>query len=457
MTIAIRPQPGLTREYRFPHFERRQLNNGLKLIVVPISKLPVVTVLALIDAGAMTDPQGKEGVALLTARTITEGTKNYNGEVLIDNLEYLGTSIDASSDWDATVMGLTVLTDKLSHAFTHFADVLTAPTFPVESVERIKGERIAEILQVTSEPRELANEMFDSFVYTDSSRFAIPIGGTEASILSLTRQDIVDFYSSRYHPMATTLIVVGDVDVNSVERMVTDVLYNWNGTPIDPVAVVDVPARNARAIEIVHKDDAPQSELRVGHITVSRTHPDYFRLTVMNAILGGLFSSRINLNLREAHGYTYGAHSEFNWRRAASPFVISTAVESNVTAAALQEILREIDRMRNDGVTESELSLATSYLDGIFPIRFETTSAIATALATMVIYNLADDWYDTYRDRIREVTANDVLNVARAHIDPTKLQIVVVGNSETIRDSLDALHFGTLMMRNASHEAGLHE
>jgi zinc protease len=457
MTIAVRPQSGPTRGYRFPRFERRQLKNGLNLIIAPVHKLPVVTVVALMDAGAMTDPRGKEGLAQLTARAITEGTALYDGEALTDSLERLGTSIDASADWDATMMTLTVLTAKLPEAFAHFADVLTTPTFPNASVERIKGERVAEILQVESEPRELANEMFDSFVYAADSRFTKPVGGTKASISSITRQDVSDFYTARYHPSGTTLIVVGDVEADSVERMVAGVLCGWTGNPVRPVSVVDAPARTTRAIQIVRKGDAPQSELRVGHVSVARTHPDYFKLTVMNAILGGLFSSRINLNLREAHGYTYGAHSEFDWRRAASPFLISTAVESNVTAAALQQTLYEIDRMRSDGVTESELSLATSYLDGVFPIRFETTSAIATALATLTLYNLSDDWYDTYRHRIRGVTAGDVLDAVRAHVDPQRLQIVVVGNAETIREQLETLHFGPLTMRDASREPGSNE
>jgi zinc protease len=457
MTIAVRPQSGPTRGYRFPRFERRQLDNGLKLIVAPVHKLPVVTVVALVDAGAMTDPRGKEGLAQLTARAITEGTVLYDGEALTDSLERLGTSMDTSADWDAAMMTLTVLTGKLPEAFSHFANVLITPTFPSASVERIKGERIAEILQVESEPRELANEMFDSFVYAAGSLFTMPVGGTKSSISSVTRQDVSEFYAARYHPSGTTLIVVGDVDVDSIERMVAKVLYNWAGTPLNPVSVIETPARTTRAIHIVRKSDAPQSELRVGHVSVPRTHLDYFKLTVMNAILGGLFSSRINLNLREAHGYTYGAHSEFDWRRAASPFVISTAVESNVTAAALQEVLYEIDRIRNDGITESELSLATSYLDGVFPIRFETTSAIATALATLTLYNLPDDWYDTYRERIRGVTTDDVLEAVQAHIDPQRLQVVVIGSAETIREQLEALRFGPLTMRDSNSELGSNE
>ncbi|HXC24662.1 MAG TPA: pitrilysin family protein [Gemmatimonadaceae bacterium] len=451
MTIATRPHPSPTREYHFPRFEHRQLPNGLKLVVAPVHKLPMVTILALVEASAMADPHGKEGIAQLTARAITEGTTRYDGETLTERLEQLGTSIDASADWDTTGLTLTVLTDKLGDAFKHLAEVLTTPIFPETSVQRIKAEQLAEILQVESEPRALADEMFEAFVYAEGSRFTAPIGGTKTSIPTITRQDILDFYTERYRPTGTTLIVVGDVTTTDVEQMAQQTLGAWTGAAPTPATVVDKPARTTPALQIVSKNDAPQSELRVGHLSVSRTHPDYFKITVMNAILGGLFSSRINLNLREAHGYTYGARSEFDWRTVASPFLISTAVASNVTAPALQEILHEINRMRDEPISESELSLATSYLNGVFPIRFETTAAIATALATLSIYHLPDNWYDTYRDHIGAVTAQDVLTAMQTHVNPEKLQIVVVGPVDEIRDPLEALHIGPVTVREAEH------
>lgn len=447
---AVRPQPGPTRDYHFPEFYRRDISNNLKLIVAPVQKLPVATVLMLLDAGAVTEPAGKEGVAQITARAITEGTTHLDGEALTDQLEQLGTSIEATADWDVTTVSLTVLTDKLPQTFAHLADVITSPTFPDAAIERIKGERLAEILQTEAEPRELADELFDAFLYTDGSRFTRPVGGTKRSVAALTRQDVADFYAARYRPSGATVIIVGDVTVDDAEAMVRAELQAWSGTPSRVPAANDAPARRTRAVQIVRKNDAPQSELRIGHVAVPRTHPDYFAITVMNAVLGGLFSSRINLNLREAHGYTYGAHSEFDWRKSAGPFFVSTAVASNVTAPAITETLREIDKMSCDEITESELSLATSYLDGVFPIRYETTSAIASALATLTLYDLPDDWYDTYRDRVRTVTTGDVLAAMQTHIHPDALQIVVVGNADEIQPSLEALDFGPITIREAT-------
>lgn len=442
MTTAVRPTPSTPRAYHFPRFERRQLDNGLTILVAPVHTLPVVTVLAIVDAGAVAEPQEKAGVARLTAQALNEGTPKHDGEALTDYLEQLGTSIGGSADWDSASLAMTVLKDNLDNAFARFVEVLTTPTFPAAAIERLKGERIAEILQVESEPRELADERFDEYVYAQNSRFRLPLGGNRASITSVTREDVAAFHAARYRPGATTIIITGDIDADVAERMVSGALGAWTGDTPRRVTALDAQSRPERAVRIVHKADAPQSELRMGHVGVPRTHADYFAITVMNAILGGLFSSRINLNLREVHGYTYGASSAFDWRREAGPFVVAAAVASDVTAPAIEETLKEIGRMRTEPVSESELSLATSYLDGVFPIRYETTASIAAALANLVIYELPDDWYDNYRPNIRAITVSDVLRAAQTYVHPDALQIVIVGDPGAIRGPVEALGFG---------------
>jgi zinc protease len=225
-------------------------------------------------------------------------------------------------------------------------------------------------------------------------------------------------------------------------RIVEDVFASWKGSASPLTVVQDRAASERRRLHVVAKNDAPQSELRVGHVGVARSHPDYFRIVIMNAILGGLFSSRINLNLREVHAYTYGAFSHYDWRRGAGPFVVSTAVKSDVTDGAVREVLNEIQRMQEAEPTNEELSLATSYLDGVFPIRYETTSAIAGALASLVVYGLPDDYFDRYREHIRSVTAGDVLTAARRHLHPEELQVAVVGDPEVVFEPLERLQLG---------------
>ena len=449
VVAPAKPTPGPSRAYRFPAFERSTLDNGLSIVVAPIRKLPVVTALALVDAGAAADAPNEAGVALLTARALAEGTERRDGVDLADQFERLGTALDSTADWDSATARITVTSDRLAPALGQLAEVIRSPSFPEREVERLKQERLAELLQQQTEPRGLADDMFARFAYAASSRYALPDGGTVVTVTGLNTSAVREFYRRRYSARSTTLILVGDVTVEQARAMVADAFGSWSGRDVPRADVSDAPAELTRAVHVVAKADAPQSELRLGHVGVPRLHPDYFAIVVMNAILGGLFSSRINLNLREAHAYTYGAFSSFDWRRNAGPFEVSTAVRSDVTDAAVREILLEIDRMRAEEVTEAELTLATSYLDGVFPIRFESTSAVANALASLVSYGLPDEYFDTYRRHIQSVTRADVLNAARAHVQPDRLQIVAVGDAGAVRGPLEALGVGAVTAYDA--------
>jgi zinc protease len=447
MSVLIappRPVPGASRPYAFPAFERATLSNGLRVVVAPVHKLPLVTVLALVDAGADADPAGQEGVAQLTASLLTEGTGTLTGAALTDLVESMGSTLDAGADWDSSVVKLTALSSRLPEAMTLLARVLTEPALPEGEFQRLRTERLAELLQQRSEPRSLADEALSQAIYAPGARYAMPDGGTERSVRGLTLAQVQQFYAAHYAPQCTTVVIVGDVRTSDAVALAEQVLGAWRGIGRGAVAAPDAIQAPARRIQIVRKPDAPQSELRVGHIGPRRLTDDYFPLVLCNAILGGLFSSRLNLNLREEHAYTYGASSGFDWRRAAGPFSMDVAVQSDVTADAVREMLSEFDRMRAEPVTEGELSLAQSYLDGVFPIRFESTRAIASALATQVIYGLPADYYDTYRASIRAVTAAEILRVAQTHLDPAALRVVAVGDPALISEPLLALRFGPI-------------
>jgi zinc protease len=262
----------------------------------------------------------------------------------------------------------------------------------------------------------------------------------------------VSFYQTRYVPTAITVIVAGDVRVADAEALTSAAFGDWKAPASTSVTAEDRPGTMERGVHIIAKADASQSELRIGHVGIPRNHPDFFRVNVMNAVLGGLFNSRINLNLREEHGYTYGAFSGFDWRRQAGPFVVHTAVKSDITDAAAREVLLEIDRIRAELIAPEELSLATSYLDGVFPIRFESTSAIAAALAVLVIHALPGDYYDRYRENVRAATCEQVLEAARHYIHPDRLQMVVVGDPVAIRTPLEAMGFGPIKVYDSQGE-----
>lgn len=446
---APRPAALPPRPYRFPAFERRRLENGIRLILAPVRKLPLVTACVVVEAGAVADPTGREGVAQLTADLLLEGTAAQTGAELAERFERLGATVEAQAEWDVAVVTLTAMRDHFHDAARLLGDVLRAPSFPEREVDRLRSEHRAELLRRRAEPRALADDMFARVVYADTSRFARPLGGIEPSVVAITRADIQRFYEDRYRADGLTVVIAGDLGFDAAERLARAAFGDWAHGGATPARANDVPARAHRAVHVVSKPDAQQAELRVGHTGMPRSHPDYYGVVVMNAILGGLFSSRINLSLRERHGYTYGAFSHFEWRRQAGPFRVSTAVQTEMTGPAVAEVIAEIDRIRDTEVDVDELSLATSYLAGIFPIRFETTESIADALAMLATFGLPDDFHDTYRDRIRSTTAADVLRAAREHLRPGELQVLVVGDVEQVRDPLARLGAGPVAVYDA--------
>ena len=437
MTVSGPPAAGTPRPYRFPHTIRTTLPSGLRIALANLARVPLVTVTAVFGgAGAAADPAGREGLADLTADMLLEGNAERDGVALADHFESLGSSLTASADWDATLVSFTVHPDRLEAAFGAMVGVISAPAFPESQCARLHAEHRAARLQSIADPRELANLAFDWTCHAPSSRFRRPLEGTLASHGALTRADMLEFWREHCSPNATTLVIAGEVSEAHAAALgdrLAAALPSPRSAPGDATAV----ARSGHtSVTLVEKPGAAQTELRIGALSVPRNHPDYFRLTVTNAVLGGLFSSRINLNLRERHGYTYGAFSSFDWRRAASPWVVSTAVKSEVTGAAIGETLKEIRGIQSDLITTDELELAANYLVGVFPLRFETTTAVAAALASQATLGLSEDYFDEYRPSVAGVTVRNVYDCARAHFNPDRVQILAAGDPELLRDQL---------------------
>ena len=441
-----RPIPGPSRPYRFPSFERTTLPNGLELIVAPVRRLPLVTIRLVLDVGARQEPRARAGIATLAAAALAEGTTRLDAAALADEFERLGGSLSSYATWDATQVRTTVLSSRLREALSLLSEVVRTPAFASREVERLKQERLAELLELKTEPRGLADERFTSSLYKRDSRLSVQEGGSERTVSLVDADACREWHTERFAPSITALIVAGDVDVDSVHQVATEALADWMASTPIPASIDDSPAVEHPTLRLIDRPGAPQTELRLGHVGLPRLHPDYFDVVVMNAILGGVFNSRINLNLREKNAFTYGAFSSFEWRRDAGPFVVSTAVATPVTASAVTEVLVELNRMRAGEPTADELSLSTSYLDGVFPIRFETTDAIAGALATLRTLRLPDDYYDTYRERIRAVTAESVARAARSHLHVDRLQVLAVGDRAQIEPTLGALELGPIIV-----------
>ncbi|MCC6318140.1 MAG: insulinase family protein [Gemmatimonadaceae bacterium] len=440
--MSKRPGPGVPRPYSFPASIEHSLANGLRVAIVPMSRLPAATVLYTADAGAERDDAATAGAASLAAQALGEGTDTRSAAEVAATFERLGGELVADAGWTHAEAGTTVLSARLPATMAILAEVVQQASFPEAGLERLRKERLSDLLQQRAEPRGLADDLFASVCFGGTDRYGIPAAGSEQSVSACTGDTLRAFHRARHTPRSSLLIVSGDVIPDEVIRLAEASFGAWEDREPPVTTPRTVMMRAGRGVYVAHKPDAPQSEIRVGHASVERTHPDFMALAVMNAILGGVFNSRINLNLREERAYTYGAFSSFDWRRHGSVFEVSTAVKSDVTADAVREILREIDRMRHEPVQREELSLAIDYLTGVFPLRFETTAAIADAIAFREHFGLGRSYYDEYRTRLSRITIAEVQRVAETHLRPERLQHVIVGDARLVSEPLAALDLG---------------
>jgi len=429
------PAPQELRPFNFPDFRRYRLKNGLQLLIAEQHSFPLINVMLSVHSSALMDPPQKEGVAGLTAALLVEGTQGRSSRQIAEELELLGANFNSHSDWNALYLELNTLKRYFSAAMDVFADMVMHSVFPEKELDRLLKETLVERLRVVDAPNKLASERFSGLLYADS-RYGQPIEGTEESLQKIERGDVLDFYQRHVIPGNSTLIVVGDVNADEVIDFMETVFSEWE--PKEPLPAEELVFRQPEktVVALVHKPGAAQTELRMGHLGIARNNPDYYAVTVMNEILGGYFLSRINMNLREEHGYTYGAHSLFFYRKGLGPFFVTAAVHSQNAADAIREVLKEIERMRQEAVAEEELESAKGQLIGVFPIAFETADQVALGLSNIVISQLPDDYYRTFRDRIAAVTREDVLRVAREYLLPEKMLIVAAADRSVVEDDL---------------------
>jgi len=440
------PAPGPIQPLVFPTIERRRLANDLAVLTARHGHLPLVTAELVIDAGAAGDPARKAGLAYLTVNALETGAGDRTGDQLARELEYLGVELEAEASWDALTVRITAPRQRLEPALEIFAEIVRHPTFPAEEVERLRDEQLATLLQRRKDPRALANDMAIHFIFDPTVPYARPLLGTTASVEGLTRDDVAEFHRTHFLPNASSLIMVGEIDADTAAALADRYFGEWPaGQPTTPEFEV-IPGVETSTIFVVDRPGSVQSEIRIGDVGVARSHEDYFPLLVMNTILGGAFTSRLNMSLREKHGFTYGVHSGFAFRRRPGPFVVQTAVATEVSAAAVREAFREMTTLRNDGASEEEVAAARDYLRGIIPLELQTTDQLASRLADLVIFDLPDDYFDHYRDQIAAVTRDDVHRVAREHLRLDRLAIVVVGDADAIAEPLRELNIAEVQV-----------
>ena len=446
IVVATRPTPGDPRPYLFPTFERSRLSNGLTVIAVPIPGRPLVTATIVLRNGAVDEAATHAGATVLAARALSEGTKRFDAIALVEAAERLGASIHAEAGWDSMSAGVEVPAARLEPALDLLAEMVAEPTFPPPEVDRLRDERLNDLLQARADPRRRVDEAFVDTIYTADSPYHRPAAGLRGTVEPLAADDLRKAWARGMDPGRITLVVGGDLDGVDVAGIAERLFAGWRTAPgvVGASSIVAEAALTSRLVRFIHRPGAVQTEIRIGHPGVPRRTPDYPAISVMSTILGGLFNSRLNRNLREAKGYTYGAGAGFDMRRAAGPFVARAAVNTEVTVPAIREMLLELDRMRTEPVADDELRAARDFLIGVFPLRFETPGPVVGSIAGLVVHDLPDDELSTYRARIEAVSREDVWAAARERIDLERAGIVLVGDADAIEGGAPLEEFGPL-------------
>ncbi len=436
------PVPGPSRSFSFPGFEVEELESGARLWSLDVQGCGLVTVVLLMPGGSELDTPERAGLASFTAGLRGAGTRNRDALEFAAAAEDLGTTISTSCGWENAAVGTTIGSEDVAAGLELVAEAAAEPAFLGEEVERRRRRRLAEIERRRSDPSAQARIAFARAVYGDTP-YAFPAIGDRKTTEAITRDDIAAFHGRALAAGSCHLIAVGEL--GSVRRAIEETVEpqlrlharRFDATPerLEP----EPPLPSARRVVVVDRPGAAQTELRIGHGGVPRSHPDRVRLQVANSILGGKFMSRLNLTLREKHGYTYGVSSAFDFRRGPGPFVIATAVANDVAGAACRKTIEEIERICAEPPDAAELDDARNYMVGVFPYTLQTIQGLSSRLQALAVFDLDRDEYDRWPERVRATSDEDILEVCVRHLSPEGLTITAVGPANELLPQLEGL------------------
>jgi zinc protease len=437
------PDPSM----RLPSITKQGFATGLRLWTVEHHELPVVSFVLLLPVGVADDPGDRPGLAAFTADMLDEGSGASDAFAIHERLARIGGLFETEVGADATLVSLVTLSRYARTALELLAEMTTAPRFDPKDVERVRALRLSRLMQLRDVPAALAERVFAARLY-GSHPYGHTAMGTEASLAAITIDELRWFHEERYRQSSPVLVAAGAVSHDQLAPLVEETwgATRWGSQTDSGISVLPVlpstPDSRSR-IAIVDRPGAAQSELRIGRVAAARSTPDFHTLGVLNTALGGAFVSRINLNLREEKGYTYGARSSFEFRRQPGPFVLQASVQTDATAAAISEVLREIEDVRGPRpIAADELTRAQAALIRGFPRGFETAEQVARAMTQLALYELADDYFEQFVPRVKMVTTEAVTDAARRYLPTSDMQVVVVGDRERIAAPLGQFGLG---------------
>ena len=460
------PDVGPDPAFKLPLIAKHTLPNGLQVWTVEHHTVPVVTLVVQVDAGAVADPPGQEGLAAISADMVDEGTGSLSAIEVSEGFARIGAAYDVDVGADATHFSLTTLSRFADRGAALLADILVRPSLRPSDFDRVRQLRLDRLRQLKDIPSAVAERAFLRLMYGEHPYGHLPIGNALA-LGDLALEDVAAFHAARFRPSRATITIAGPLSHGGLLRLADEAFSGWSETsaPIDvqgpaEVGSQDNPTSQHRLggppggrtapeavlptrLAVVPRDGAPQSELRIGHLSARRNTPDYPALLVMNAVLGGQFVSRINLKLREEKGYTYGARTGFDWRRGIAPFSLHASVHTASTADAISDCLAELDGIRGSRPpSEREMLLAKASLTRGYPSSFETAQQVARSVAQLALYGLPDTYFEEFVPRVNTIESADVIRAAERYVDPARAVTLVVGDYQAVAESLRPLGLG---------------
>jgi zinc protease len=430
-----------SRDVKFPAYYEERLSNGIKVFVVEDNKIPLITVKFVLKAGAYEDltfGEDKSGLASLTSDLLVKGTEKMNAVQVAETIDFYGATISSGCDYDASYLALTSLKKYFNKLFDIASELITEPAYIEDEIVREKQQITNSLLSYLDEGSYLSERVFKKNVYKNSP-YKLNVEGKINSVEKLERELIKEFFKKYFIPENLIITVIGDIKSADAVSLIKSKFSNWKNPGKIIHKKYEEQLNNCVKIFAAEKKGAVQSDIMVGHIGTDRKNPDYIKMNVMNTLLGGFFTSRINKNLREVNGYTYGARSYFSFRKNLGDFYVETNVENSLTYNAIKEIMNELKILKSEKITEDELESVKNYLTGSFPLQLETPNAIANKIINLELYEIQKDFYDTFISKINSVTIDDVKEIAEKYIHPDNLVISVAGNVNVIRQTMEQI------------------
>ena len=433
------PGPLAARDTKFPPYEVRTLPNGLQVVAVLHHEQPVVSMRLLVRAGSASDPKAKLGLAQLLASLLDQGTTTKSAQEINDAIDFIGGAMGAGAGTDLTFLHTLVMKDSFETGMRMLSDMARHSAFAPAEIDRQRQQMVSGLRVSVEDPGWVANAVFDRLVY-GFHPYGMPDRGTPETLAGITRDDLVAFHSKYFAPNNAILAIVGDVTTDEAFSTVAKVFGDWQRRDVPQEQLTEPPEPTRRVI-VVNKPDAVQTEVRVGHLGISRKNDDYMPMNLAIRVLGGEGSNRLHQVLRTERSLTYGAQASLDTFKDSGDIEIETNTRSEATGEVLKVIVDEFSRLQRDRVGERELAEAKAYLTGSFPLTIETPESIATQVLNVLFYGLPLDHLRTFRERVNAVTVDDIQRVARYYLKPDRLSVVLVGNAEAFASQLKGVGF----------------